>query len=326
MIQYRAALGPVAVIALFFIGTQWSPFEPHPDPIDPPSSPTGTSSWSDHDWDVFSSVVAGAGEAKLDKLPMGRLMAIIGTSFVGTAYTPNTLDIPGPERLVINFRGLDCVTFVENVHALALAIKSGAAERLDNRADVETEYEQILRTLRYRNGVIDGYPSRLHYFSEWIEENARRQLVTNISKDLGGIIDSEAIDFMSSHPDAYRQLGSLETLKDIQKIERRISERNRHFVPQDLIADIAEHIQDGDIIAATSSVGGLDVAHTGLALWLDDKLHLLHAPLAGESVQISQLTLAERITSIPGQDGIIVARAHELAEPGLRNAALATEH
>ena len=218
------------------------------------------------------------------------------------------------------------MTFVENVHALALVIKSGAAERLDNRADVETEYEQILRTLRYRNGVIDGYPSRLHYFSDWIEENARRQLVTNISKDLGGIIDSEAIDFMSSHPDAYRQLGSLETLKDIQKIERRISERNRHFVPQDLIADIADHIQDGDIIAATSSVGGLDVAHTGLALWLDDKLHLLHAPLAGESVQISQLTLAERITSIPGQDGIIVARAHELAEPGLRNAALATEH
>jgi hypothetical protein len=80
-------------------------------------------------------------------------------------------------------------------------------------------------------------------------------------------------------------------------------------VPQDRIEAGAEGIRDGDIIAATSTVAGLDVAHTGLALWVDGTLRLMHAPLVGDSVQVSEITLAERIQGISGQDGIIVARA-----------------
>ena len=67
--------------------------------------------------------------------------------------------------------------------------------------------------------------------------------------------------------------------------------------------------------AATSTVAGLDVAHTGLALWVDGTLRLLHAPLVGEAVQISETSLAERILRIDGQDGIIVARPHEPGAP-----------
>ncbi len=68
---------------------------------------------------------------------------------------------------------------------------------------------------------------------------------------------------------------------------------------------------DGDIIAATSTVAGLDIAHTGIALWRDGRLHLLHAPLAGGVVQISEVPLAERIQRIDGQDGVMVARPVE---------------
>ena len=53
---------------------------------------------------------------------------------------------------------------------------------------------------------------------------------------------------------------------------------------------------------------GLDIAHTGLALWVDGKLHLMHAPLVGTVVEISKLPLADRIQGIEGQDGIMVAR------------------
>ena len=69
---------------------------------------------------------------------------------------------------------------------------------------------------------------------------------------------------------------------------------------------------DGDIIAATSTVPGLDIAHTGIALWRDGRLHLLHAPLAGGVVQISEVPLAERIQRIRGQDGVMVARPTEV--------------
>ena len=314
MIRYRAIFGPIAVIALFLIGTRWSPFEPHPPPADPSGAPTGTISWSDADWDVFSSVIAGAEEARLAMLPMGELMAVIGESFVGTPYIPGTLEGGGPERLVINFRALDCVTFVETVQALSVMIKNRAGDRLDDRARLETEYEQVLGTLRYRNSFIDGYASRLHYFSEWISDNERKLLLTNVTPELGGVIDREPIDFMSKNPEAYRQLDDPRALEDMEAVERRLSRQGRYFIPQDRISTVADQIRNGDIIAATSTVGGLDVAHTGLALWVDDVLHLLHAPLVGESVQLSARPLSERIQAIGGQDGIIVARAHEPGE------------
>jgi hypothetical protein len=57
-----------------------------------------------------------------------------------------------------------------------------------------------------------------------------------------------------------------------------------------------------------SALEGLDVAHTGLALRYDGRVYLLHAPLVGDSVEISERPLAERIQDISGQVGIIVAR------------------
>lgn len=311
MVQYRGVLGPIAVIVLFLIGTRWSPFEPHPPPADPSGAPTGVISWNDYDWDIFSSIIAGAADGGLDALPMGELMTVIGKSFVGAPYAPGTLDVDGPERLVINFRTFDCVTFVETVHALSVLVKTGAGDRLDDRASVETEYEQILQAIRYRNGFLSGYESRLHYFSEWIYDNDRRRLLTDISEELGGTRDLEAINFKSRNPEAYRQLSDPRVLEDIENIERRLSRQGRYFVPQSQIPDVVDRIQNGDIIAATSTINGLDVAHTGLAVWVDGELRLLHAPLAGESVEISERALADRIRAIDDQDGIIVARPHE---------------
>jgi N-acetylmuramoyl-L-alanine amidase-like len=122
---------------------------------------------------------------------------------------------------------------------------------------------------------------------------------------------TEPVDFMSTHPEAYRQLDDEDNLSAVRDTEEALSARDRRFVPQDAISGVAGAIRNGDIIAATSTVRGLDVAHTGLALWIDGELHLLHAPLAGEAVQISRVSLAERIQRIDGQDGIMVARPSE---------------
>ena len=315
MKKYRAILGPIGVVVLFVIGMRWSPFEPHKPPADPSGAPSGTASWQDQDWDVFASTVRTAEAEGLAALPMGDLMAEIGQGLVGTAYVPHTLEVDGPERLVINFRGLDCVTFVENVHALATVIKAGASARLDDRGWVEGEYERAVQSLRYRNGFIGGYSSRLHYFTDWIADAQRKLLVTDITRELGGVPDREPIDFMSTHPDAYRQLSDLDVFEDIVRAESRLNGQGRYFIPERQIEDVEAEIRSGDIIAATSTVEGLDVAHTGLALWVDGTLRLLHAPLVGEAVQISETSLAERITRIEGQDGIIVARPHEPGTP-----------
>jgi hypothetical protein len=177
-----------------------------------------------------------------------------------------------------------------------------------DRARAEDRYQDLLRQLRYRGGEIDGYASRLHYFTDWVKDNEIKGLVTDVSEELGGIRDTEIIDFMTTHVDAYRQLADAAVVADVQAAEERLSSLGRVYVPEDRIAAVSSGIRNGDVIAATSTVPGLDVAHTGIAVWVDDELRLLHAPLVGEAVQISDATLAERILRIDGQDGIIVAR------------------
>lgn len=267
------------------------------------------------DWEIFRQTVTRAREAGVDTLPMGEAVARIGEGFLGTPYEPHTLEIPGPERLVVNFQALDCVTFVENALALALFLKTAPAGGPEQREEEDrARYEAILTGIRYRGGKIDGYPSRLHYFSDWIADNQARGHVRDVTAELGGVPDPEAVDFMSRHPGSYRALaedpGAVEA---IRAVEARISTRPRHRVPQDRIAEVAADIRTGDIIAATSTVRGLDVAHTGIAVWRDGVLRLLHAPLVGEAVQISERSLADRIVALEGQDGIMVARP---LEPG----------
>jgi hypothetical protein len=268
--------------------------------------------WQDADWAVFEEKARWALAERLDSLPLGEAIARLGQTLVGTAYVPQTLEVPGPERLVINFRELDCVTFVENVLALSSFVRApGAGEVLTDRAAAEDHYEALLTRLRYRGGRIEGYPSRLHYFTDWIADNEEKALLRDVSEELGAVRDSEPIDFMTTHASAYRQLADSGVVSEVRKAEERLTTAGRLYIPENRIADIAAHIQNGDVIAATSTVKGLDVAHTGLALWVDGRLHLLHAPLVGEAVEISDVPLAERIQGLPGQDGIMVARPIE---------------
>ena len=249
---------------------------------------------------IVEEKLAWARAQKLDTLPTGEIMARLGRTFVGTKYTPGTLEVPGPERLVINLRELDCVTFIENMLALARVLRSGSGGY--------DAFKRELVHIRYRDGKLNGYPSRLHYFSEWIANNEAKGIVRNITRELGGIEDKEPINFMTSHIDAYRQLADTANVKEIRAIEQRLSATPRYYIPEGSIAAVAPKIRDGDIIGATSTLTGLDIAHTGLALWVNGKLHLMHAPLVGKAVEISELPLGERIKGIEKQDGIMVAR------------------
>ncbi|CAN5634967.1 hypothetical protein BH23GEM10_BH23GEM10_02380 [soil metagenome] len=249
---------------------------------------------------IFEERMAWAREQRLDTLPIGAAVAALGRTFVGAPYTPYTLEAEGPERLVVNLRELDCVTFVENVLAMARILDAGTP-------DFDSFKRELVR-IRYRDGVLTGYPSRLHYFSEWIANNEQKGIVNDVTADLGGLVDPEDITFMTRNAEAYRQLADTTVVAAIREMELELSGRDRHYIPQHAIDPIASDIQDGDIIAATSTLDGLDIAHTGFALWVDGRLHLMHAPLVGSVVEISERPLAERLQRINAQDGIMVAR------------------
>ena len=98
-------------------------------------------------------------------------------------------------------------------------------------------------------------------------------------------------------------------LAEVRTAEARLNAGPARLVlPKERIAAVADSIHDGDVIAAASTVAGLDVVHTGFAVWDAGRLHLLHAPLKGSSVELSALPLAERILAIGTQRGIMVAR------------------
>ncbi|MBW3534265.1 MAG: DUF1460 domain-containing protein [Gemmatimonadetes bacterium] len=271
----------------------------------------GHESWTEQDWEVLTSVAGWAWENGVDRLPVGQRIARIGEAFVGTDYIPQTLDPPGPERLVVNLRALDCVTFVEAVMVLSHFVRVADADILQRRDEAIDLYSSILTDIRYRNGEMGRYSSRLHYFSEWVHDNEQKGYVRDVSRELGGVVDDEPIDFMTEHRDAYRQLIDDEEFEAIARIEERLSGEPRAYIPQDRVEAAHQGIQDGDVIAMTSTLDGLDVAHTGIAVWKDGAPRLLNAPLVGEEVHVSEASLADRLAGISAQDGMIVARPQE---------------
>lgn len=266
---------------------------------------------SERDEAILLRAFRSAREAGLASIPIGDAIARIGLGFLGTPYEPGTLERPGPERLIANLRALDCVTFVEATVAIALVVHRFASGPEPVPADVARAFRAELLRLRYRGGVLDGYASRLHYFSEWMEDNARKGILELPGSALPyARPDPRPIHFMSRHPEAYPALRDDPAMVDrIREIESGLDAPRWVIAEEDIEAAAAGGgIRNGDIIAARSTVEGLDVAHTGIALWRGDRLHLLHAPLVGDSVEVSRVPLSERIRGIRSQDGVLVAR------------------
>lgn len=301
----------VARLALVFAWASWPAGALAQDATPRPAGGTA------RDWEIAREQVAWALEQGLDATPeFGELVAAVGQRFLGADYEPGTLELPGPERLVVNLETLDCVTFVENVLALARLVRAAPRKVVGDVERFRAAYREELTRIRYRGGTLDGYASRLHYFSEWIADAEAKGLATNVSQALGGTADESPIDFMSTHPNAYPQLADPAALARITVVEARLSGVARFYLPADQIEAKADMIRTGDVVAATSTVPGLDVAHTGIAVWRDGALRLLHAPLVGSHVQLSDDTIAERIRRIGGQDGIMVARPVDPAAAG----------
>lgn len=241
---------------------------------------------------------------KLREKPISEVVVAIAKSFVGTDYATNTIDAPDKEQLIVNLQALDCVTFYENSLVLARCIKK-------NKSTFE-DFKKELQFVRYRGGIINGYTSRLHYTSDYFFDNGKKFVLKDVTKELGGVPFKKKINFMSTHPNSYLQLNnSTENVKEIQKIEDKMNARMMYHIPKANIKRIASQIKGGDIIGITTTINGLDCTHTGIAVWQNGKLQMLHAPIPGSKVQITEMPLWEYLAKIKKDTGIMVARPVE---------------
>lgn len=237
--------------------------------------------------------------------PLGMIIHEFGDSFIGVDYEAGTLDKNDEEQLVVHLSGLDCYTLVDNTIAISRAIRFG-----ESRFDA---YLKELENIRYRDGKLDGYISRLHYVTDWIYDLSKRGILRDVTSEIGGVPYKKTINFMSENADKYTQLkGNEENIARIKSIEEAINFRHYFYIPQSEIASMEDKINNGDIIALTTSIKGLDIVHVGIAVRLiDNRIHLLHAPNVGYKVQHTKKPLADYVTGNKSQTGIMVFRAAE---------------
>ena len=227
-------------------------------------------------------------------------LVAIGKTFLGTPYVAKTLEVGQEESLVITLEGLDCTTYVENVLAF------GLVKQLQDPSF--NSFVQSLEKIRYRDGKLNGYGSRLHYFTEWISDNEKKGLVQNITASLGGEEVDKKLNFMSAHRDLYPYLADDTSFEQILETEKKLKQQPLCVVSQDMLAKNEDVLQSGDIIALATSIDGLDVTHTGFAIrTTDGRIHLLHASSSG-AVEISELPLVDYLKKIKNNTGVMVAR------------------
>ncbi|MFZ4455242.1 MAG: N-acetylmuramoyl-L-alanine amidase-like domain-containing protein [Bacteroidales bacterium] len=242
-------------------------------------------------------------KAKINaKLPLDKVIAETGKFFLGKPYVANTLEVNDTEQLVVNLRELDCTTFVETTLALTRTAKS--------KDFAFSGFLQNLTQIRYRNGKLNQYPSRLHYFSDWISDNQEKGIIKDITQKIGGDSIQVNVGFMSKNPDKYKALTAhSEFIPTIVLQENAIRQRTYFFIPKTKIASISCKIKSGDIIAITTSFKGLDISHVGFALWQDKELHFLHASSQFKKVIVSEKILADYVNGVRSNTGIIVLRS-----------------
>lgn len=247
--------------------------------------------------EIYNRKIQNAQGSSLDDFTLN-----IAKSFLNRPYKAKTLEGNTTEKLVVNLREFDCATFVESCIAMGLTYRK-------NNISFE-KFEGYLKRLRYYNkGKIRGYDSRIHYMSDWLYTHENDGLLEDVTPSLGGIEWKKNINFISMHWNKYPFLKDMEMLGKMVRIEERINNQTYTFVPKAKVKSIENQLLNGDIVAITTNIEGLDITHVGFAIRLQDKrVYLLHASSDFKRVMVTDKPLAEYLAKNKTQTGIMVAR------------------
>jgi len=201
-------------------------------------------------------------------------------AFLGTPYVANMLigSAATPEELVIDFRGLDCFTYLDYVQALRTATTP------------EIFTKNVIQT-RYVNGSLD-FLHRKHFFTDW----AKTKQV--IADDITAQLSNNAVTVVKQ---LNRKADGGVYLPGLPSIERSLTYIPSEFIDQQVISQL----QTGDYIGIYTKLPGLDVTHTGFFIMTPQGPVLRNASSRKENMKVVDSPWVNYIANTPG---IIVLR------------------
>ena len=228
------------------------------------------------------------------------LIRFYSTKHLGITYVGGLLEVPPVETLVVTLQGSDCVLFVEHAVAMAMTTMQGS-----------TDFEQFTSNLalfRYGDGIIDGYASRLHYFSDWLKTNETYSRI-HILFQQDDLPTLNELGFMTLNRQAYRQLAASDSVFTlIQQRERELNEAGGlHYIPMQKIPEFESRLQTGDILSFVTTIEGLDITHTAIVKRDGNRVGFWHASTTGSVIEDPK-TIYEYVRDRRNVKGIIIAR------------------
>ncbi|WP_375668333.1 MULTISPECIES: DUF1460 domain-containing protein [unclassified Bartonella] len=213
----------------------------------------------------------------------GALIDFLSEAFLGTPYQANMLhgSENTPEKLIIDFRGLDCFTYLDYVEAL-------------RKSTSQTEFINNVIKTRYINGNVD-FLNRKHFFTDWAYREYK--LATDITAE----ISPHAVKiekYLNKKADGESYLPGLPVVK-----------RTITYIPSNFInEEVIGRLQSGDFIGIYTKLAGLDVTHVGFFIMTDKGPMLRNASSRKENEKVVDSPFMSYVEKTPG---IIVLRALE---------------
>lgn len=233
-----------------------------------------------------------------------QLVAFYAQQLLGRPYVAHTLE-GDVEKLTINIDQLDCTTFVETLYALARTTLNGRQSWRD--------YADALQNLRYRNGELGDYSSRLHYISEWIVNNRSRGNLIEVTADIPtAAYLTKTINFMSTHKDSYTSLKDDSAMvARIRNFESGYHNHRMPYIKKQWLArkDVKNALKSGDFVGLVTKIEGLDISHLGI-VYKDDngEVYLLDASMSGGKVMLETKNMCDMLRNNKGNLGLRVFR------------------
>ena len=243
--------------------------------------------------------------AECGKNNANELVAFYAKQLLGTPYVAHTLE-SNREWLTINIDELDCTTFVETLYALTRATLDMRRSWRDFACNIES--------IRYRNGELGDYSSRLHYVSDWIANNSHRGNIREVTAEIDGAkYEIKTINFMTANRDKHPQLADSAMFAKIKNFEIGYRMHRYPYLKKEWIDSkkTAAGLKNGDFVALISKTEGLDVSHMGIIIKEGNSFKLLHASSKEKKVVLEKDDLKETLRRNRSCTGIRIIRIVE---------------